>query len=141
MSNAHSPARPSTVTASFYLWLITVLIGLIGGVILLVVAGSATAAGATDTSAGLPTSALIVAAVIAIVLSIVQLIIVFQMRAGKNWARIVLLILAILQVVSALTTGGGSANWSTWVGLVAVVIATVLMFLPASNPYFRRSAA
>ena len=61
------------------------------------------------------------------------------MNAGKNWARIVLLVLAALQVVGVLT-GAGTASWASWLGLAATVVATVLMFLPSSNPYFRRSA-
>jgi len=71
------------------------------------------------------------------VLAVVELIIVFQMRNGKNWARIVLLVLAILQVISAFTSNG---SWTRWIGLVAVVIATILMFLPQSNPWFRRNS-
>ena len=59
---------------------------------------------------------------------------------SRAHSKRILLVLAVLQVISAFTNAG-SANWATWAGLVAVVIATVLMFLPASNPYFRRTAA
>lgn len=138
MSNSASTARPATVTASFYLWLVTVVIGLIEGIILLIASGSAEAASAAKTSMNVPSSAFVIGAIISIVLSLIQLVIVFQMKAKRNWARIVLLVLAILQVIS-IFTGGGTASWSSWVGLVAVIIATVLMFLPESNRCFRRT--
>ncbi|PXA72046.1 hypothetical protein [Cryobacterium arcticum] len=140
MTSTVSTARPATVTASFYLWLITVLFGLIGAVLLFTLSGSAEVAGATQVPEGTGTAVFVTAAVIAIVVAVVQLIIVFQMNAGKNWARIVLLVLALLQVVGVVT-GGGTASWASWLSLAATVVATVLMFLPSSNPYFGRTTA
>jgi hypothetical protein len=131
--------RPATVTASFYIWLVTIALGLLGAVLLLVLSGSAEMSAVAQANPEAATAAIIIAAVISILVAVVQLIFVFQMNAGKNWARIVLLVLAALQVVSVLT-GGGSASWATWLGLAVTVVATVLMFLPASNPYFRRAA-
>lgn len=140
MTTTVSTARPTTVTASFYLWLINVVLGLIGAVMLFVLSGSAEVAGATETTAAIGTAVFITAAVIAVVLAVVQLVVVFQMNAGKNWARIVLLVLAALQVVGAIA-GAATASWTSWLGLAATVLAAVLMFLPASNPYFRKTAA
>ena len=131
-------ARPTTVTASFYIWLVTILLGLIGAVLLLVLSGSAEVTAVTQGAPAVGTAAIVIAAVISIVVAAVQLLFVFQMNAGKNWARIVLLVLAALQVVGVLT-GAGTASWASWLGLAATVIATVLMFLPSSNPYFRRT--
>ena len=131
-------ARPTTVTASFYIWLVTILLGLIGAVLLLVLSGSAEVTAVTQGSPAVGTAAIVIAAVISIAVAAVQLLFVFQMNAGKNWARIVLLVLAALQVVGVLT-GAGTASWASWLGLAATVIATVLMFLPSSNPYFRRT--
>ena len=48
MTSTVSTARPATVTASFYLWLITVLFGLIGAVLLFILSGSAQVAGTKD---------------------------------------------------------------------------------------------
>jgi cell division protein FtsW (lipid II flippase) len=133
-------ARPATVTASFYIWLVTILLGLVGAVLLFLLSGSAEVTAATQGNEAVGAAALIFAAVIAIIVAAVQLIFVFQMNAGKNWARIVLLVLAALQVLGVVA-GGGTANWASWLGLGATIVATVLMFLPASNPYFRRTAA
>jgi hypothetical protein len=132
-------ARPATVTASFYIWLVTIVLGLIGAVLLFILSGSAELSAVTEANPAAGTAAIVIAAVISIVVAAVQLIFVFQMNAGKNWARIVLLVLAALQVLGGVA-GGGSATWATWLGLAVTIVATVLMFLPASNPYFRRTA-
>lgn len=137
-STVSSTARPTTVTASFYLWLVTILLGLVGGILLFILSGSAEVSAVTQGSAVAGSAVFVTAAVIAIVVAAVQLVIVFQMKAGKNWARIVLAVLAALQVASVLT-GSATASWASWLALAATVVATVLMFLPASNPYFRRN--
>lgn len=136
MTNLNTAGRPSTVTWSFIIWLITVLLGIVGSVIIFVLA----ATGAALTGSGALAGAVIVAGIIGIIIAIVELLIVFKMRDGRNWARIVLLILAILQVIGYATQGGNN-NAINWIGLVAVIVATVLMFLPASNDYFRGNRA
>lgn len=127
MSSNSASGRPTSVTISFVLWLLTVLIGIIGGIVSLFSSGSQVEGMASGT-------AVVIGGIIGIVIALVQLFIVFRMRDGRNWARIVLLVLAILQVlgvVSAFSIVGT-------IGLIAVIIATILMFLPASNAYFRR---
>ncbi|GAA2177830.1 hypothetical protein GCM10009847_05470 [Leucobacter tardus] len=136
MSISESSARPSTVTAAFIIWLVTVLLGIVNGIILLVLSGSAEIAGAGMTSAGVGTGVYVAAAIVAIVISLIQLLIVFQMRAGRNWARIVLTVLAVLQFFGAVSGGGN--GFTGWIGVAAAVFATILMFLPASNAYFGR---
>lgn len=124
MSNTAS-GRPTTVTVSFVLWLITVLVGLIGGIVGLFSSGQ------VQSNMG---GAVVAGGVIGIVIALVELFIVFRMRDGRNWARIVLLVLAILQVLGVVA----SFTVLGTIGLIAVIIATVLMFLPSSNGYFRR---
>ncbi|PYY36370.1 hypothetical protein DEJ31_08775 [Curtobacterium sp. MCPF17_031] len=127
MSTTSATGRPTTVTVSFILWLIVVVVGIIGGIINVIGVGSQT--DDTTMRAGLT-----VGAVIAIVIALVELFIVFKMRDGRNWARIVLLVLAILQLL------GIFAAFSVFgtITLILVIVATVLMFLPASNAYFRK---
>ncbi|MCJ1715257.1 hypothetical protein ACLBWP_11135 [Microbacterium sp. M1A1_1b] len=120
-----SSGRPTTVTVSYVLWLITVLVGIISGIV-----GFFSLGDQTNGMGG----ALVAGAVIAIIIAIVELFIVFRMRDGRNWARIVLLVLAILQVLGVVSAFSVLGT----IGLIAVVIATVLMFLPSSNGYFRR---
>jgi len=89
-----------------------------------------------------------VVAVVA-VSNIVGLYLLFalKMRAGRNWARIVLTVLSALSI-------GSTAHSSTtirvndqaftastsqavgWFGAALAVVAIVLMFMPASNAYF-----
>jgi hypothetical protein len=136
MTNLNAAGRPSTVTWSFIIWLITVLLGIVGSIFIFILAGT----GAAVAGAGGLAGAFIVAGIIGIIIAIVELLIVFKMRDGRNWARIVLLVLAILQVIGNATQGGNN-NAVNWIGLIAVVVATVLMFLPASNGYFRGNRA
>ncbi|WIB60150.1 hypothetical protein DEJ13_17185 [Curtobacterium sp. MCLR17_007] len=124
-----SSGRPTAVTVSFFLWLITVLLGLIGGVVALFSSSASTQVQAQNMG-----GIAVAGGIIGIVIALVQLFIVFRMRDGRNWARIVLLVLAILQVLF----GVASFTILGTIGLIAVIIATVLMFLPASNGYFRR---
>lgn len=134
MTNTTVVTRPRTVTISFVLWLVTIILGILGSVALLVVAG--VESNNTDIVAG-QAGVYIAAATITMALALLELVVVFKMRAGRNWARITLLVLAALQVVSAASQGGAGTGFS-WSGLVAVIIATVLMFLPASSHFFRK---
>lgn len=58
------------------------------------------------------------------------------MRRGANWARIVLLVLTVLSLTGVISAYGLGA-----IGVIAGIIACVLMFLPASNAYFREVKA
>jgi hypothetical protein len=92
----------------------------------------------------------ITAIAIAVILVAVYLLFAFKMRAGRNWARIVLTVFGALSILSAVTPGGGMTRGSfvidgrvfqvtqapTWAGAVLAVIGIVLMFLAPSNKYF-----
>ncbi|WP_460738991.1 hypothetical protein [Microbacterium neimengense] len=58
----------------------------------------------------------------------------------RNWARIVLLILAIIAVLAGLPTFA-TGNIVDILIVVVALAAAVLMYLPASSPYFRRRPA
>ncbi|WDG17987.1 hypothetical protein [Microbacterium sp. Clip185] len=64
---------------------------------------------------------------------------VYMLR-GRNWARIVLLILAIIAVLAGLPAFA-TGNVVDILIVVVALAAAVLMYLPASNPYFRRRSA
>ncbi|MBO0907763.1 hypothetical protein [Arthrobacter sunyaminii] len=61
-------------------------------------------------------------------------------RAGFNWARIVLTILAVLSLVGllGLFTTGTVSGVLTLVSLVATIAAVVLLFMKPSSEYFTR---
>ncbi|MGN6408225.1 MAG: hypothetical protein ACTHMH_07735 [Curtobacterium sp.] len=132
MSGTTRSGRPTTVTVSFVIWLVVVLANIIQGIIGLVSGGGSAAA------QGVGTAPLIGGAIFAFILAIIELIIVFKMRDGRNWARIVLLVLAILQVIGVGVGAASGGNAFGWIGAVAVIVATILMFVGGANGYFRR---
>lgn len=136
MSTTSSTQTPGTVTAAFWILLLGLILDAIGAILLLVAgiafAGSRDAGG---TAAGLSGPILIGAAVVALLFVVIELIIVFKMRAGRNWARIVITILEVLGLGALFT----NATFWSWGAVVLSLIAVVLMWLPASNAYFRRS--
>src|SRR5690606_16166075 len=78
--------------------------------------------------------ALIVTGVLTLVFAVVQLILIGKMRAGRNWARILITILEVLAIIGVVLNPGLIPIFASAVGLEAVV----LLWLPASNSYFRR---
>lgn len=70
-----------------------------------------------------------------IAVGLVMLLFAWKMRSGRNWARILLTVLA----VSSLLLQASSVGMSSVLGLVGVVITAtglVFMYVPASNAYF-----
>ena len=128
---------PTSVKVSFWIFLVGLILDVISGV-LTILAGTAFAANGVSPSvqgSAVGGGVFIAAGVIVLVFAAIQLLIVWKMKAGKNWARIVLTILEVLSLGSLFT--GVNA-----VGIAAVVlgaIAVVLMWVPASNQYFRKS--
>ena len=136
MSTTSSTQTPGTVTAAFWILLLGLILDAIGAILLVV--GGIALVGRGDAggmAAGLGAPVLIGAAVIALLFVVIELIIVFKMRGGRNWARIVITILEVLGLGSLFTN---PTFWS-WGAVVLSLIAVVLMWLPASNAYFRRS--
>jgi hypothetical protein len=145
----HTTSAPSTVVWASRLYLIGAVLGLIGIVLTLVLLpGTIDSAvqGATKSLQGRDTQGLDVEAiargtaigtavlgvVIAVVLSVLTFLFVRKFRQGRNWARIVLLIFAVLQLGGILNLFGLGA-----LQLIVVAVAAVLSFLPASNAWFR----
>lgn len=131
MANS-TTGRPTSVTVSFVIWLVVVLANIIQGIISLVSGGGSSAAQSVGTAP------LVGGAIFAFILAVIELIIVFKMRDGRNWARIVLLVLAILQVIGVGVGAASGGNAFGWIGGIAVIVATILMFVGGANGYFRR---
>lgn len=75
------------------------------------------------------------AAVVLVVIAVIYLLLAFRLRAGRNWARVVLSIIALCQVASLVAVHGSAVNY---VSTGIAVIAMVLSYLPASNAYVRQ---
>jgi hypothetical protein len=131
---------PSTVQAAFWVWVATVVLTLVGGIVTLTNSSAALATLKANNTAGLSdaqlqslaTTTLAVAAVVSVIFAGLYLLFAFKARAGRNWARIVLTVLAVLRLLS-LAFG---PDLFTVITVVGAVVATVLLFLPASNQYF-----
>jgi len=123
--------RPGTVTAAFVLWIIAAIVGLVSAILAFVAFG---AGGAV--TGGLTGGVAIAVGVFALIVAIIQVIIVFKMRDGRNWARIVLTILGILSIVSNINSGVQGQGFS-WVTLIVTLIAVILMYVGGANAYFR----
>ena len=124
--------RPGTVTASFVMWLVTVILGIAGGAVMMALSGLAAVAGATPIpGTGIGAGVYLTAAALGLTVSLAQLLFVFKMRAGHNWARITLTVLASVQLLTAIT----GTSPTSWVSILAIT-ATALLYVPTARTYF-----
>jgi hypothetical protein len=135
-------SRPVTVVGAFWCFIATTVIGLVSAA--LIVLGKKSIEDAAH-DANLPQgvdadrvadASTIVVAVLSVIIALLFVLFAIKLRAGRNWARIVLTVVTALDVVSILVNGGSVLGY---VGLVAAVLGVVLSFTPASNAYFSRT--
>ena len=135
-------APPREVTTSFWLYVAGAVIVLIGGLFSL---GSkqavldslrnANTTGLTDSQLQSAASLAIgVVVVLAIIIAGLYVLFAFKLKAGRNWARIVLTIIAALNLLSLVTNRGGTAV--SVIGALAAVVGCVLSYLPNASAYF-----
>ncbi len=82
---------------------------------------------------------LVVALVIGLILLALEIFFMFKMRAGRNWARIVLTVLGVLSILSGLyglTQGFTVGAIFGVISLLVVIAAIVFMYKPADRAYF-----
>jgi hypothetical protein len=147
---ASAPAAPSTVVWSYRLYLVGAVLALIGIVLTLVLLPAtldAAVRAVTRATEGQDTQGIDVAAVargsaiagvvigvlLALAYSVLTFVFARKLRQGRNWARIVLLVFAVLQLGGIVSLYGLG-----FLQLVAFAVAAVLSFLPASNAWFRQ---
>jgi hypothetical protein len=112
------------LTAAFVLWLV-VAAALLGEVILAEDSYS-------SVNVGQP-----------LLLGVLTLVAALRMRLGRRWARVALTVVGALMILPAVHLSGFAAGVPNWVlavvagiGLIGVA-GIVLLYLPASNAYFR----
>jgi hypothetical protein len=148
------PGVPREVRASFLLWLTAVAAGVVETVIRVIDSVSA--------GPGSGGEADVTGLAIRVIIYTVVVYVIFQMRLGKNWARITLAVLLggigtlslVIDPISWLAGGNLLREVFTQadllfvliapvraVHLAAVVAAMVFMFLPATNNYFRHASS
>lgn len=130
-------AIPTTVTASFWLWIASVVVSVIAAIIA-ISSGQYTAADVNG-DAAVARAVAPIATLVGIALgAALRLIFAIFMYRGRNWARIVLLIVAVITAFAGVTAVLSGSVLEVFAVLVTIV-AAVLMYVPSSNPYFRRS--
>jgi hypothetical protein len=152
------PAAPGSVKGAFLIYLIAALLALIGIVLALTsdVWKNAIASGGVTTSGLSVESAVTIAKVTTVIVGVIflglYLLFAFKMRAGRNWARIVLTVLSGLSILSSFSASASvtvngevykssSTQASGVIGGILAVVAIVLMYLSSSNQYFAATKA
>jgi hypothetical protein len=142
-STAVRPPVPTQVNVAFWLYIVAAVISLASVVIVFATIGLLRAAarsqlasrGASLTSSQLDaavTAGIIVSVVVAVVFLAAYILFAVFLRRGANWARIVLLVLTVLSLLSV-TSDYGIGALRVAVGIVA----TILVFLKPASDYFR----
>ncbi|MGH3854306.1 MAG: hypothetical protein ACRDR6_12600 [Pseudonocardiaceae bacterium] len=145
--------RPREVEISFWLWIATFVLGVVGAITMYsqinqiraeaisrVLAQNPAADQSTIESA--TTTALVVGVVLGLLVVVAEIVFVFLMRGGRNWARIVLAVfggLGVLFGLLGLAVNSGAGSVTGLLQLLLLIGALVTMFLPAANVWFRRS--
>ncbi|CRK60194.1 hypothetical protein [Alloactinosynnema sp. L-07] len=147
-----APNRPPSVDRSFQLWLANGVLGLIGFILVLTVGKDTfrdevvktlreggTAYTDADIDAAL-TIGLAFAGIVAAIFFGLYLLFAFKMRAGRNWARVVLAVLGGLALLlNIIGLAGGGNMIETIVTIVQIALiggAVYYMFTKESAEYF-----
>ena len=148
-----SPASvaPQQVLTAVRLWFASILIGVVGGILGFALTDrDAAVQTLMDGTASLSKSdaeaamaiGLVIGLVFALIVLGVEVLFVIKMRAGRNWARIVLTVLGALSALSAMSSltqaGASLGSLVTLASLAVVVAAIVFMYRPAANEYFAK---
>lgn len=135
---------PTEIMAAFWCYIVAAVVTVVGGLLVLgsrqqimdAVRNAGT--GSNLTSQQLDDAANFAigfAVVLSLVFAGLYVLFAFKLRAGRNWARIVLTVIAALELLSLLTSnGGGSAL--RYIGDLAAIVGAVLSYLPNSNAFF-----
>lgn len=135
-------AVPNQVTGAFWCYIAAAVIIAIGGLLAIGAKQDILNTLRANNTRNLSEAELNTAAGVAVVVAVVVPIIVaalfalfaFKLRAGRNWARIVLAIIAALELINLLRGAGGTSILG-FVAILAAVIGAVLSFMPRSNAY------
>ncbi|WP_253771416.1 hypothetical protein [Goodfellowiella coeruleoviolacea] len=132
------PGPPTTVMAAFWCWLAGIVLSVLTTVLALVLPPD------TADWLGGPGASLLgeqareqtVTVVTGLVFGGLWAFFGFQMKAGRNWARIVLTVLVALNAVDAAVEPllRGATGWA---GLATDLATVVLMYLSSANAHFR----
>ncbi|MEV7045104.1 hypothetical protein [Amycolatopsis sp. NPDC051061] len=144
-SNAPGRAtRPTTITVAFWAFLASTLLGLANGVVTLLSGnsvGNATSTVIVDNGTELTetqvdqvaTATNAGALVFSVIMSLLYVLFAAKVRAGRNWARILLTVVTGLQLL-AITFG--QSTTLGYLSALSALVGAVLCFAKPSNDYF-----
>jgi len=73
--------------------------------------------------------------VLAVIFAGLYVLFAFKLRAGRNWARIVLTVIAALDLLTLVSGSAGTVVG--YIGALAAVIGCVMSYMANSNGYIR----
>lgn len=127
---------PTELKVSYFIWVISGLLGLLFGLIGLfaIIAAFAFMPGVA--------ALLLVLLIISLAVAAAQIVLAMKMKEGKEWARLALTVLAavslLLAIFGSINTGGpGAGLGGNWPGFLVSAVAVVLMWLPNSQLWFK----
>src|SRR5918997_1592134 len=147
------PQRPKEVDISFRLWIGSMVVSLLGAILMFSQFDDIQQQAIDEALRANPTldrqfvestfdAFLIAGLVFGLVLVALELFFIFKMRAGRNWARIVLTVLGAISVLGALFGLGqpqpAPSLVTSVLSLLLVVGAIVMMYVKGANQWFRR---
>lgn len=132
-----STPRPTAVTVSFVAWALATLLGLAAAVLLLVSAPTAVVDGDSSLTADFFGITFLFAGLLVLAFTVIQGVVLLRMRAGRNWARVTLTVIGVLQAFNAIFSIGLNPVIPP-IGIATIPMSTRAMWLPASNAYFGR---
>jgi len=115
-----TPSRsvPTGVKVIGWLYMIFSILGILGGIMLLVGGTAILGASIEGEGGGVLAAIMGFGAVVVLIIGIVGFLAGLKLNKGKNWARILIIVLSVLAVLSALV-GMVSGNFS---GIVSLII-------------------
>jgi MFS family permease len=136
---------PGTVSASFLAFMVAAAAGVIGAFLLFrdksdlinALRKSGQEHGTTLTETQIAQSVTVglwVAVAVAVVLGTLYLRFASKLKTGRNWARILLAFLTVVQLGSLVIIN--STSPVTFISAAAAALGVLMSFMPASNSYF-----
>ncbi|MFR9730306.1 hypothetical protein ACL03H_13850 [Saccharopolyspora sp. MS10] len=126
--NVQTPSVPSTINGAALAYLASAIVPLVWGLIVLSSGGMPPTPGVSPQVAQ---TFLVASVAMSVISLLVYLWLSWKLRAGRNWARIVLAVFAVLH----LSVLFGPADAESYIGLGLALLGLVLSFLPASSRY------
>lgn len=141
-------APPADVQTAFKLWIADIVVGVVGILLVFLIGAELPPELSGEEARAALAIGFIVFIVFTLVLLALSLLFVFKMRAGRNWARIVLTVLGGISLLFGLIgigdtfalfglgVVGAIAALLSLAQLVIIAAAIYFMFRPAASAYF-----